>query len=116
VTSEAALDDVSVPVGVVIARATLGALHSAVTGVKLATHAHGETMSGIRAQKLIFGNIDNSLNCVISRLVVQSALDVGQVSYPGMVVLHLDRVDLGQPFQFTITNQRISGQIKLGLS
>ena len=55
VASEAALNDIGVPGGIVEASAAIRALHSTIAGKEFATHALGEAMGGIRTKEVLRG-------------------------------------------------------------
>ena len=46
-------------------------------------------MCGIRAKEVRFGYIGHGLNAVVARLVIQPALDVGQVGHSRILFLHI---------------------------
>ena len=92
--SEAALNDVGVPRGVVKARTAIGTLHTTIASVELATHAKGKTVGRIGTKKVTGSHRDHIFNGVIASLVVEPALDLRQVGNKRMVVLHVIAVHL----------------------
>ena len=71
-----------------VASASFGTLHAAVTGKEITAHAQGKAVCLVMAQKLLFSDLhDGDYTALSFVVVVKGALDVVQVCDSWMVVL-----------------------------
>ena len=112
-SSAGALNHICRPRGIVEARASLGTLHTAITGEKVAAHAKGKAVRLIRTQKLATLHTHDWKRVFMALSIIQSALDCVQVhdSRVGSTMSHL--VDFLQPLHFTVTIESVVAQKEL---